>query len=151
MNEENNSSQGLVLKRTRGREHDALRKQEMAKELKRGHSEKSGSLKASVMSFTLLTPGYPEHTVKKSSTFLKRIEVCCLLFYIHIARVPRFIFKRYLCNDLVSFVLIVPHNKLGKVRFWGAFFFFWSFCLTCKIRISQLRMKPVPPAVKTQS
>lgn len=112
------------MKRTRGREHDALRKQEMAKELKRGHSEKSGSLKASVMSFTLLTPGYPEHTVKKSSTFLKRIEVCCFLFYIHIARVPRFIFKRYLCNDLVSFVLIVPHNKLGKVRFWGAFFFF---------------------------
>ena len=125
MNEENNSSRGLVLKRTRGREHDALRKQEMAKEVK-GHSEKSGSLKANVMSFTLLTPVYPEHTVKKSSTFLERIEVCCLLFSIHIARVTRFIFKRCVCNDLMSFVFIVPHNKLGKVRFGGDLFSFLS-------------------------
>ena len=55
---ENNSSWGLVLKQTRGREHNELRKQEMAKEVKRGHSKKSGSLKANVVSFTLLTPVY---------------------------------------------------------------------------------------------
>ena len=46
------------MKRTRGREHNALRKQEMGKEVKRGHSKKSGSLKANVVSFTLLTPVY---------------------------------------------------------------------------------------------
>ena len=60
----------------------------------------------------------------------------------------------------MSFVFIVPHNKLGRVKFWGAFFFFFFFLATLpdqrgiliriEILMSQLGMKPVPPAVEAQ-
>ena len=55
------------------------------------------------------------------------------------------------------FVFIVPHNKLGRVRFWGAFFFFLAtlpdqrgILIRIEILMSQLGMKPVPPAVEAQ-
>ena len=55
------------MKRTRGREHDALRKQEMAKEVK-GHSEKSGSL-----TIKLTIKRYKEIQFLKNATKVKRV------------------------------------------------------------------------------
>ena len=69
-----------------------------------GHSGKSGQMWWASHCWPQV---YPEHTVQgEASRFLKKnTEGCCLLFQIHIAKVTRLLFKRYLCNDLMHFCL----------------------------------------------